>query len=305
MVVGDLVGKLVPAPTAQDQGVSLVTGVDKQSTIHQLLRPLTSDLFSPKIVKLPPRLPAFKLVAHAIKEFIESKGLKEGDALPSEAAFALQLGVSRSSLREGVKALESVGVLESRHGEGVFIANFSFDPIVDNLPYSLLADDAQLLQLLEVRTALEVGMIPKIVQIIPSEDLAKLRQLALRMHDLALKDTSFEREDREFHATLFGCLNNPFLNRLVDLFWLVFHRMSDSLPRSDLSSSCQTALEHMAIVEKLELGDAAGLQQAHERHFEEIHKRIMKLRVQSSGAAPLEAQRPADRTKKQAATPQV
>ena len=120
-------------------------------------------------MKLPPRLPAYKLVALAIKEFIES-----------------------------------VGVLESRHGEGVFVADFSFDPIVDNLPYSLLADDAQLLHLLEVRTALEVGMIPKIVQIVPAQDLIKLRQLASRMHELALRDISFEDEDREFHATLLG-----------------------------------------------------------------------------------------------------
>ncbi|MBP8135615.1 MAG: FadR family transcriptional regulator, partial [Rhodoferax sp.] len=157
-------------------------------------------------MKLPPRLPAYKLVALAIKEFIESNGLKKGDALPAEAAFAQQLGISRPSLREGVKALESVGVLESRHGEGVFVADFSFDPIVDNLPYSLLADDAQLLHLLEVRTALEVGMIPKIVQIVPAQDLIKLRQLASRMHELALRDISFEDEDREFHATLFGCL---------------------------------------------------------------------------------------------------
>ncbi|HPW06989.1 MAG TPA: FadR/GntR family transcriptional regulator [Burkholderiaceae bacterium] len=256
-------------------------------------------------MKLPPRLPAYKLVALAIKEFIELNGLKKGDALPAEAAFAQQLGISRPSLREGVKALESVGVLESRHGEGVYVADFSFDPIVDNLPYSLLADDAQLLHLLEVRTALEVGMIPKIVQIVPAQDLIKLRQLASRMHELALRDISFEDEDREFHATLFGCLNNPFLNRLVDLFWQVFHRMSDSLPRSDSSSRRQTALEHIAIVEKLERGDAAGLQQAHERHFEEIHKRIMKLRNHPDGAMPSAVQLPANRTRKRPAKAEV
>lgn len=226
------------------------------------------------------------MVALTIKKFIESNGLKKGDALPAEAAFAHQLGISRPSLREGVKALQSVGVLESRHGEGVFVADFSFDPIVDNLPYSLLADDTQLLHLLEVRTALEVGMIPKIVQLVPAQDLIKLRQLASRMRELALNDMSFENEDREFHSTLFGCLNNPFLNRLVDLFWQVFHRMSDMLPKSDSASRRQTALEHMAIVERLELGDAAGLQHAHERHFEEIHKRIMKLRGQPGSAMP-------------------
>lgn len=226
-------------------------------------------------MKLPHRQPAYKLVALAIKEFIRDHGLRTGDALPPEAAFAHQLGISRPSLREGVKALESVGVLQSRHGEGVFVASFTFDPIVDNLPYSVLADDAQLLHLLEVRTALEVGMIPKIVAIVPQQDLVKLRSLASRMHELALEDRSFEEEDRAFHATLFACLNNPFLNRLVDLFWQVFHRMSESLPNT---ARLQTALEHMAIVENLENKDALALQQAHARHFEAIHKRTLALR---------------------------
>lgn len=70
--------------------------------------------------------------------------------------------------------------------------------------------------------------------------------------------------------------------------------MSDSLPRSDSNSRRQTAFEHIAIVEKLEGGDAAGLQQAHERHFEEIHKRIMKLRNQPGGAVPSAVQPAAD-----------
>ncbi len=86
-----------------------------------------------------------------------------GRSLPAEPALALQLGISRPSLREGIKALESVGVLQSRHGEGVFVADFSFDSIVDNLPYSMLADRVQLGQLLEVREALEVGIHHKLL----------------------------------------------------------------------------------------------------------------------------------------------
>lgn len=228
-------------------------------------------------MKYSTRIPAYKLAALEIKAFIELNGLKTGQALPSEAALAQQLGISRPSLREAMKALESVGVLESRHGEGVFVAGFSFDAIVDNLPYSLVADDVQLFHLLEVRTALEVGMVARIVPIIPKDDIEKLRQLAARMHALALEGKSFADEDRDFHATLFACLKNPFLNRLVDLFWQVFHRMADTLPKADASSGLQTAKEHMAIVKKLESGDAAALQQAHERHFEEIHKRMTRL----------------------------
>lgn len=231
------------------------------------------------MAKLSSRVPAYKLAALEIRDYIGRHGLKGGEALPPEAALAQQLGISRPSLREGMKALESVGVLQARHGEGVFVAGFSFDAIVDNLPYSMLADDLQLLHLLEVRTALEVGMVPRIVGLIPPEDVARLRGLAQRMLQRAQAGESFAEEDRDFHATLFACLGNPFLDRLVDLFWKVFHRMADTLPQIGPSSRLQTAREHLAIVDNLASGNARALQQAHERHFDEIRKRVTSLRV--------------------------
>ena len=69
-------------------------------------------------MKTSTRIPAYKLAAQEIKRFIETNGLTVGQSLPPEPAMALQLGISRPSLREGIKALESVGVLQSRHGEG-------------------------------------------------------------------------------------------------------------------------------------------------------------------------------------------
>jgi DNA-binding FadR family transcriptional regulator len=226
-------------------------------------------------MKTSTRIPAYKMAALEIRKFIEKNGLTVGDPLPPEAALAQQLGISRPSLREGVKALESVGVLEARHGEGVFVTNFSFDSIVENLPYSMLADNAQLTQLLEVRTALEVGMIPKIVAIIPQTDIDALRALALRMKELADGGKSFAEEDRQFHAQLFACLANPFLNRLVDLFWKVFQKMAHTLPMKPPSSGQHTAQEHLEIVERLADGDISALKSAHERHFKEIRKRIV------------------------------
>ena len=226
-------------------------------------------------MKLSTRVPAYKMAALEIRKFIESNGLTVGKPLPPEATLAQQLGISRPSLREGVKALESVGVLEARHGDGVYVADFSFDSIVENLPYSMLADNAQLTQLLEVRTALEVGMIAKIAEIIPKADIDELQHLAMRMKQMAEEGKSFADEDRQFHARLFSCLENPFLDRLVDLFWKVFQKMAHTLPVAAPSSGQQTAQEHLEIVERLSQGDVIQLQLAHERHFQEIRKRLL------------------------------
>lgn len=232
-------------------------------------------------MKTSTRIPAYKLAAQEIKRFIEANGLTVGQALPPEPAMAQQLGISRPSLREGIKALESVGVLQSRHGEGVYVANFSFDSIVDNLPYSMLADRVQLGQLLEVREALEVGMLDKLMKRISEAEVAMLRSLAETMMVRAQAQESFAEEDRQFHATMFACMHNPFLDRLVDLFWNVFQKMAHTLPKSSPSSGLQTAKDHLEIVERIEQKNRAALTAAHVRHFSGIHHKLFASTTQS------------------------
>ena len=88
-----------------------------------------------KPLRRPPSLHV--TVQGSLRGYIEDNQLKAGDPLPPEAILAQQLGVSRNSVREAIKALESVGVLETRRGIGVFVKAFSFQPLLDNLAYGL------------------------------------------------------------------------------------------------------------------------------------------------------------------------
>ena len=109
------------------------------------------------------RVPAYRQAQTAIKHYIEEHHLQPGDPLPSEGQLAKDMGMSRLSLREGVKTLEAVGILEARQGEGIYVKAFTFDSIFENLPYSFASDGQSLRDLLQVRTALEeglVGMVP-------------------------------------------------------------------------------------------------------------------------------------------------
>ena len=196
--------------------------------------------------------------------------------------------MSRASLREGLKALESLGIIHTRHGEGVFVAHFSFDPIVHNLPYSIAAHGASLRDLLEVRTALEVGMISQIAQRVSAADVDSLRSLALRMVERSERGEGFAAEDRAFHAALFKCLGNPFLLSLVDLFWQVFTRLADRLPAPDRAAQRATAQDHVRVVAMLEAGDVRALEQAHRQHFQEIFRRLQSADAGASAQQPLE-----------------
>lgn len=228
------------------------------------------------------KIPAYRLAQAEIKQFIESKGLKPGDGLPPEGVLAEDLGISRPSLREAVKSLESLGILESRHGEGIYVKAFSFDSIIENLPYSMVADDAQVTNLLYVRTYLELGAIPSVVKNIQPDNIEKLRSLAEAMLSKALAHQTFFDEDRAFHAEMYRCMDNTFLLSLIDLFWRIFNNLihhSGGLV-VDPGELETTARDHMAIVEMLEKKDKAGLIWAHSKHFESISKRYPKAAVQ-------------------------
>ena len=220
------------------------------------------------------RLPAYQLATTEVKRYIEEHELKGGDPLPSEAVLCQELGMSRASLREGLKALESLGIIRTRHGEGVFVAHFSFDPILHNLPYSIAAQGSSLRELLEVRCALEVGMIAQVVACISPADIEELHDLAGQMLERSEQRQSFAELDRAFHATLFRCLGNAFLLSLVDLFWRVFNRLSDHLPQPDALAQRATAEDHQAVALMVQAGDVQALERAHRHHFQEISRRL-------------------------------
>ncbi|MSQ74854.1 MAG: FadR family transcriptional regulator [Rhodoferax sp.] len=220
------------------------------------------------------RLPAYQLATTEVKRFIEQHQLKGGDPLPSEAVLCQELGMSRASLREGLKSLESLGIIRTRHGEGVFVAHFSFDPILHNLPYSIAAQGSSLRELLQVRCALEVGMISQVVANIGPSDVDELSELAQQMLQCSERGESFAELDRAFHATLFRCLDNTFLLSLVDLFWQVFNRLSDRLPVPDAAAQRATAQDHLAVAQMVQSGDVQALERAHRHHFNEISRRL-------------------------------
>lgn len=219
------------------------------------------------------KVPAYRQAQVSIKRYIEEHHLKPGDQLPPEGQLAKDMGMSRLSLRESVKTLEAVGILEARPGEGIYVKAFTFDSIFENLPYSFAADGKSLVDLLQVRTALEEGLIGMMVGRTTPEQLDRLEQLASTMVQKAKAGETFEDEDRAFHMTLYGPLENPFLNRLVELFWEVFRRMHGGADVTHWNLE-QTAVDHLAILNALRAGKPEETVAAMRTHFRQINARL-------------------------------
>ena len=215
-------------------------------------------------------------VQEAIKNYIVDNDLQPTSALPPETELARLLGVSRNSVREAVKALQTTGILESRRGSGLFVGTFSFDSLLDNLPYGLLKDIRELSDLLEIRQVLETGLIDAAVERMSPSQLEGLYGVLEKMKHHAERGRRFPDEDRAFHRLLFLTLDNALLLKLLDIFWLAFRKASQQVDIDD-PDPLATYQNHVTIFENVKEGDVTGAREALAQHYESIRQRLQKL----------------------------
>ena len=215
----------------------------------------------------------YRVVQDSLKNYILENNLKPGDPLPAETELARQLGISRNSLRESAKALESVGILETRQGSGLFVKEFSFEPLLENMSYGLLFDLRQLAELLQVRKILENNLLGDAIQKMSDDQIKKLRDLLEKMRARAEQGEGFPEEDRQFHRILFENQDNQILLKLLDVFWLAFHKATN---RADLRNTnpLSTYRDHLAIVEAIARKDVEEARKALDYHYSAIEDRL-------------------------------
>lgn len=218
-------------------------------------------------------------VQDAIRAFILDNKLRAGDPLPPETDLARQLGVSRNSVREAVKALESLGILETRRGSGLFVRAFSFDPLLANLSYGLLFDLRELAELLEIRRTLETGLIGATMRVMPSTAVDELGAVVSAMAELSNRGENFADEDRRFHQILFEPLGNLTLLKLLDVFWLTYRESSrhTDMRNPDLIPTYE---DHAAIFEAVTARDVAEARAALDRHYAGLAGRLARAQAQ-------------------------
>lgn len=217
--------------------------------------------------------PVHKAVQEEIRHYILAQGLRAGDPLKPEAELARQFGVSRNSIREAVKALESTGILETRRGSGVYVRAFSFDPLLDNLAYGLLhdQDERALGELLELRKVLETALIGDAMRALTDDSLAALSDVLKVMRERSEGTEPILEQDREFHHLLFKDLGNTMLLRLFELFWLAFHRAA---PQGREGTRKDAYRAHAKIFRALKSGDVERARAAVQDHYVAIEKRL-------------------------------
>jgi GntR family transcriptional regulator, transcriptional repressor for pyruvate dehydrogenase complex len=190
-----------------------------------------------------------------IKEMILAGDLKPGDRLPPEKELGEALGLSRSSLREAVKALEIIRVLDVRRGDGTYVTSLSPSLLLDALSFVVdVHQDDSVLELFEVRRILEPAAAVLATPRMTGADIAHLRELLAQVDGVPSVD-ELVANDIVFHRYISERSGNAYLTRMLDALSSSTLRARVWRGLTQEGSVQRTLTEHRAIVDALEVGD--------------------------------------------------
>lgn len=206
-----------------------------------------------------------------IKDLVLTRGLRPGDPMPTETELTETLGVSRSSVREAVRTLSALGIVEVRHGHGTFVGEMSLDPLVETLVFRGAlqpGDDLRALrEVIEVREALDVAMAERLAEAVRGTHDPDLWALVESIEQSARDGESFAAADRAFHAALLAGTGNCLVGALTGAFWDVHTAVMPHLGVRLPEDLAQTARSHREMLAALEAGDVPGYREAVRRHY--------------------------------------
>lgn len=226
----------------------------------------------------------------ALENYIRSNGLTTGDPLPSESSLCEQLGVSRSSVREAIRTLVSLDVLEVRHGTGTFVGKMSLAPLVNGLVLRLTLNEKLALEnlshVVDTREILDKAIADELAQHFHKQDVSHLEALVEQMRERYQAGQSFSNEDHAFHQALLKDLTNPLIRELNLSMWQI-HNITNPMLGVGTPEDMRTTIEaHELMVQALQRGDAERYKELVTTHYAPLRNviRTKLAEQQNSGA---------------------
>jgi DNA-binding FadR family transcriptional regulator len=236
-----------------------------------------NPLMQPKTLSLvEPRPAGGESVVDRIKEYILANRLTPGDPLPTENALSEPLHVSRSRIREAVKTLSALDIVEVRHGYGTYVGRMSFSAMVESLAFRGMLNAKNDLhvfaELVDFRELIETSLAGPIMERLTPQAALTMRRLTATMAEKAARGEEFPDEDRAFHLLLMETTCNSLAVDLTGAFWDVHALASRSLgPAKDLKATVDA---HVAILDAIEKGDPELLRDAIRAHYAPVRERM-------------------------------
>ena len=233
------------------------------------------------IKKITERTNLSAMIVKNILGAIRKGELKQGDRLPSMADLAEKLNVGQSSVREALKKLETMKLVNIKHGKGIFVGKADISSMLKEVGYLLIPEKSDILFLMEARKIFECGTIKLAAQRVSDKEIEELHQLVRTMQSELDDPESFIRDDLAFHVKLVAAANNPILPTFLNSIRNLFLREQESVVKLP-GATKRASMYHMKIYKAIKNHDAESSAEIMKEHLADIEQAILQYCNKSS-----------------------
>jgi GntR family transcriptional repressor for pyruvate dehydrogenase complex len=217
----------------------------------------------------------YEQVAEQIQHLIARGVLKPGDRLPGERDLAVKFGVGRGSIRDAIRTLEIMGVVEPRHGHGTVVRELSADSLVVPLATALSHKRGLVAELLDVRRMIEPSLAARAAKNATPEEVGRMEEILDRQREKMRRGEPTIEEDSEFHYAIAVAARNTVVLRVLDV---LMDLLRESRTRSlQVPGRLERSIAgHRRVLRAIKRRDAEAAQSAVRQHLQEIEEIVMR-----------------------------
>lgn len=216
-------------------------------------------------------------VVTQIHELIREGKFKAGDQLPSERELAETFKVSRTSVREALRTLETKGLIISRTGMGNFIADLPIESLVFPLAKLLIEEKAALADIFELRKLIEPHIAALAAERATNRDIERMKRILEKQSGAVSRGETGVEADAELHFAIGQATQNQALEKLVSgLMEILSHSREESLQPPDRRRA--SIESHRKILSAIEQHDKTKAQEAMLHHIQRVEDNVLSAR---------------------------
>jgi len=222
---------------------------------------------------MSPREPANVELTRKMLDYLLSGEFKAGQRIPSERQLAEALGVGRSAVRETVKSLSLLGLIEQRPGDGTYLTKSNSDLLPRVIEWGLLLGERRVHELIEIRHHLEIILAGLAAERRTQDQLQRMQTLIAEMTDAGDDYPRYVEADIAFHLEIAAASGNAGLAGILESVQSLLRVWATRVISAAKETKTSLAM-HIAILEAIEKQDANGTRAAMTAHMDRAGRRL-------------------------------
>lgn len=238
---------------------------------------LTSRQLDPFMLKAIRKTRIYEEVVSQIHELIREGKLKAGDQLPAERELAETFKVSRTSVREALRALETQGLVVSRTGMGTFVADLPIEALVAPLATLLIEEKSALADIFEMRKLIEPHIASLAAGRATKRDIERMKKILEKQKGQVEEGKTGVEADAEFHYSIGQATQNQALQKLVSGLMEILSRSREESLQSP-GRNQQSLDSHHGILLAIQEHDKEKAREAMLYHIEQVERNVLSAK---------------------------